>query len=102
MVNGKLGDNPLSDFTIHGIRSFPDDIMSLLERVQELGHRPGRWPLGENWPYGSLEFRWARGEDLDRARDLLQHLIAMLEQGRGDEVLVEPVTGKPLKLTSLQ
>jgi hypothetical protein len=97
MPNGKHGDSPLSDFTIHGVRCFPDDIMEMLARVQELGQAPDRWPLGENWPYSPEEFEWAKGVRLGRARELLTHMISMLEQGRGDEVLVDPRTGKPIK-----
>ena len=97
MPNGKAHDNPLSDMTVHGMHPFPPDIETLLRRVDELGRRPGRWPLGENWPYSPREFRWERGEDLDEARGLLSNLIEMLEAGRGDEVLVNPQTQKPFE-----
>jgi len=66
----------------------------MLLRIDALGRRPGRWPLGENWPFGNREFDWAQGKDLESARHDLGHLIAMLEAGRGDEVLVDPRTGK--------
>jgi hypothetical protein len=94
MPNGKIGDNPLSDLTIHGRHSFPPEIETMLLRIDALGRRPGRWPLGENWPFGNREFDWAQGKDLESARHDLGHLIAMLEAGRGDEVLVDPRTGK--------
>jgi len=88
MPNGKHGDNPLSDLTIHGQHPFPSDIEKMLLRINTLGRRPGRWPLGENWPFSPREFQWERGENLDDARRDLAHLISMLEAGRGDEILV--------------
>jgi hypothetical protein len=95
MPNGKIGDNPLSDLTIHRRHSFPPEIETMLLRIDALGRGPGRWPLGENWPFGDREFDWAQGKDLEGACRDLGHLIAMLEAGRGDEVLVDPRTGKP-------
>ena len=95
MPNGKHGDNPLSDLIVYGVHSFPRDIEVLLLRIDTLGRRPGRWPLGENWPFSPREFEWARGKDLERARRDLTHLISMLEAGRGDEILVDPKTGVP-------
>jgi hypothetical protein len=97
MPNGKLHDNPLSDFTIHGIHRFPPDIMELLSRIEAAGRRFNRSPLGENWPYSPREFDWEKGKDLDGARRDLKRLLAMLEAGRGDEVLLDPRTRKPLK-----
>jgi hypothetical protein len=93
--NGKLHDNPLSDMTIHGKHPFPSDIEELLRRVDELSG-PGRYPLGYHWPFSPREFDWEKGKGLDEARKLLSNLIEMLEVGRGDEVLVDPRTGKPL------
>ena len=95
-MNGKHGDNPLSDLTIHRQHPFPADIEKLLLRIDELGRGPVRWPLGENWPFYPLELDWAKGKDLDRARDLLQHFISMLEAGRGDEIMIHPLTRRPL------
>jgi hypothetical protein len=94
MPNGKHGDNPLSDLTIHGAHPFPPDVEQMLLRIDALGRRPGRWPLGENWPFAGQEFDWEQGKDLGNARQLLTNLISMLEAGRGDEVLVDPQTGK--------
>ena len=94
-MNGKLGDNPLSDLAIHGAHPFPPEIEALLLRVDALGRRPDRWPLGENWPFSPHEYSWERGEDLDEARAVLTNLIELLEAGRGDEVLHNPRTGKP-------
>jgi hypothetical protein len=95
-MNGKKGDNPLSDLTIHGISHFPPDIAQLMLRIEALGERDGRWPLGENWPYSPKEFDWEAGRDLDQARELLAELARMLEAGRGDEILVHPLTKRPL------
>ena len=99
-MNGKPGDNPLSDLTIHEAHPFPPDVEALLLRVDALGRKPGRWPLGENWPYSPREFDWEQGRDLDEARRLLTHLIEMLEAGRGDEVLVDPLTRRPFSASS--
>ena len=60
MPNGKYGDNPLTDMTIHGRHPFPPDIELLLRRIDDLGRKLGRWPLGENWPYSAQEFEWER------------------------------------------
>jgi hypothetical protein len=94
--NGKPGDNPLTDFIVHGKHPFPPDIEDLLRRIEVLGRAAGRWPLGENWPFSPREFDWERGRDLDGARRDLRYLLEKLERGRGDEVLVEPLTRKPL------
>ena len=77
MPNGKHGDSPLSDLTIHGQHPFPPDIEALLLRVDALGRKPERWPLGENWPFSAREFDWEKGRDLDAARRDLTHLISM-------------------------
>src|SRR4051812_47518906 len=96
MPNGKHGDNPLSDLSIHGMHPFPPEIEDLLRKIDALGRRSDRYPLGQNWPFSPRGFDWERGRDLDGARRDLAHLLAMLEQGRGDEVLVDPRTGKPI------
>ena len=95
MPNGKPSDNPLSDLVIHGAHPFPRDIEEMLLRIDALGRRPGRWPLGENWPFSPREVDWEQGKDLEEARRLLANLITMLEAGRGDEILLDPRTGKP-------
>lgn len=95
-MNGKRGDNPLSDLTIHRLHPFPLDIEELLLKIDALGRRAGRWPLGENWPYSPREFAWEAGRDLAEARRLLTTMLALLEQGRGDEVMVDPISKRPL------
>ncbi len=95
MPNGKPGDNPLSDFIIHGAHPFPHEIEEMLLRIDKLGRKKGRYPLGENWPYSPREFDWEQGQDIDGALKDLSFLIKMLAEGRGDEVLLNPLTGKP-------
>jgi hypothetical protein len=97
MPNGKVGDNPLTDLTVHGKHPFPPDIEELLLRADALGREAGRWALGENWPFSSREFDWQAGKDLKGARRDLTRLIEMLEAGRGDEILVDPLTRQPLR-----
>lgn len=95
MPNGKIGDNPLSDLTIHGVNRFPDEIEELLLKINELGRAENRWPLGANWPFSSQEFDWEEGKNLDEGKRLLLHFIEMLKAGRGDEMMVDPLTQKP-------
>jgi hypothetical protein len=95
MPNGKYGDNPLSDMLLHGAHPFPADIEAMLLRIDALGRKPDRWPLGENWPFSPREFDWEQGRGLDEARQLLAELITALEAGRGDEVLLNVRTRKP-------
>ena len=98
MANGKLNENPLTDMMAHGAHPFPADIEEHLRRIDELGRRAGRFPLGENWPFSPDEFQWEKGENLDEAREVLAHMIAMFEAGRGDEVLTDPRTQKPFQI----
>jgi len=95
MANGKLHDNPLSDLTIHGKHPFPAEIEVMLLRIDELGRGPERWPIGQNWPFSMKEFDWAEGKDLENAEALLKNFIEMLEAGRGDEIMVDPLTQRP-------
>ena len=97
-MNGTPGDNPLSDLTIHGKHPFPPEVEELLLRIEAIGSREGRWPLGENWPYSPREFDWEQSRNLDEAHALLTNMLAMLEAGRGDEVLRDPRTGAPFKV----
>src|SRR6266516_808856 len=101
MPNGKIGDNPLSDLTIHGEHTFPADIENLLLQIDAVGRKLGRWPLGENWPFSPREVEWSKGGDLESARRLLTHLLELIKAGRGDEVLVNPRTGRPLQEKSV-
>jgi hypothetical protein len=100
-MNGKPGDNPLSDLTVHGQHPFPPDIEELLLRIDELGRAEGRWPLGENWPYSPREFDWEAGKELDGAVIDLTELLRAMEEGRGDDVLVDPLTKRPLSAEPL-
>jgi hypothetical protein len=95
MPNGKTGDNPLSDLTIHGHHPFPSEIEVLLLEINRIGRASNRWPLGENWPFSPIEFDWERGERIDEGIRLLTDLLARMREGRGDEFLVSPRTGKP-------
>ncbi len=97
MPNGTLADNPLTDMFNYGKHPFPPDIEDLLLKISRLGSSAGLHPLGQNWPYSPREFDWASGDDLDGARRDLRHLLAMIEEGRGDEVLIDPLTRKPLR-----
>lgn len=98
MPNGKPGENPLSDMILHGAHPFPPEIEELLRKIDTLGRQAGRYPLGENWPFTPDEFEWERGENLEEAREVLEHIIAMLEAGRGDEVFMDPRTKKPFRI----
>jgi hypothetical protein len=97
MANGKHHDNPLTDLLFYGQHPFPSDVEQILLPIDELGRFVGRWPLGENSPFGGREFDWERGIGLDEARRELARLLEALEEGRGDEILVDPRTGRPFK-----
>ena len=96
MPNGKIHDNPLTDLILYGDHPFPADIEAMLFRIYFLGLSLGRNPLRENWPFHPREFLWERGEDLDGARRDLAQLLSMLEARRGDEILLDPLTRRPL------
>lgn len=98
MANGKLHDNPLTDMMVHGAHPFPPDIEECLRKIDELGRRAGRFALGENWPFSPDEFQWEKGENLEEAREVLAHVIAMFEAGRWDEILNDPRTQKPFRI----
>jgi len=83
---------------VHGAHPFPPDIEESLRKIDELGRRAGRFPLGENWPFSPHEFQWERGENLEEARRVLAHMTAMLVAGRGDEILTDPRTQKPFQI----
>jgi hypothetical protein len=93
--NGRPHDNPLSDLVLHGMKSFPADVEALLWKIHAVGEKLGRYPLGENWPFSPREWEWAKGKDLQAALRDLTELLTMLESGRGDEILINPRTGKP-------
>jgi hypothetical protein len=95
MPNGKPGDHPFTDLLFHGKHPFPPDLEATLLEIDALGRRPGRWPLGENWPYSPREFDWEQGRGLAEGRELLTRLVEMLRAGRGDEILHDPRTGRP-------
>lgn len=97
MPNGRFYDNPLTDFTNYGVHRFPPDIMELLEKIHAIGQTSDRYPLGENWPYSPKEVEWEKGKNLDEAKRDLGFLLRMLEEGRGDEILLNPATGRPFK-----
>ena len=96
MPNGKPADNPMTDMLIYGKHPFPIDIEEMLRKRDTLGKRFERWPLGENWPFSPHEFEWEKGINLDDARLMLSHFIELLEAGRGDELMINPRTRKPL------
>ena len=96
MPNGREHDNPLTDLLHYGYHPFPEYIERLLLRIDEVGREHGRSPLGENWPFSPDEFHWQRGRKLWRGRWKLSKMLRLLEAGRGDEILVDPRTGKPI------
>ena len=98
MQNGRVDRNPLIDLIEHGRHPFPQDIEEMLRKIDMLGRREGKVPLGDNWPFSPDEFEWENGINLDEAREVLLHVIAMLEAGRGDEVFIDPLTQKPFRI----
>jgi hypothetical protein len=93
---GGIGDNPLSDLVVYNRHPFPADVEALLLKIDSLGRRSDRWPLGENWPFSPREFDWERGLGLDSARRDLADFVLKLEAGLGDEIMLNPTTRKPL------
>lgn len=72
MPNGKIGDNPLSDLTIHKLHPFPKDIEEMILRLNELN------PNNLN-DLGLLPFDWEKGVNLDKAREILRQKLARYE-----------------------
>ena len=97
MPNGKNLENPLNGM-MSGAHPFPPDIEEMLRKIDAEGRKACSFPLGENWPFSPDEFAWEKGENLDEAREVLQHVISMLEADRGDEVFVDPKTQKPFRI----
>jgi len=52
--------------------------------------------LGEHWPFSGREFAWDQDRDSERARRDLADLLEMMEAGRGDEMLIDHITKRPL------
>ena len=96
MANGRPGDHPLTDFRRHDLHPFPADIEALLHEIEAAGSRAGRDPLGRNWPFSPREWDWEKGQGLEEGRPLLRHLLSMIKDGRGDEILIDPETQEPL------
>jgi hypothetical protein len=69
----------------------------MLLEIHNLGRASGRWALGENWPFSPQEFDWEAGRRLDEGRRVVAELLDAMRQGRGDEILVHPLTRRPLK-----
>jgi hypothetical protein len=93
-----VGDNPLTDMFRWGKHPFHSDIEELLRKLDTLSTSSGgRVPIWQNWPYHGREWGWAAGRDLDGARRDLRHLLTMIEAGRGDEILIDPITRRPLR-----
>lgn len=65
MPNGKAGDNPITDLTIHSQHPFPKDIEEMI--LQLLRVNPTA--LDDT---GFQPFDWERGKNLDGARKLLK------------------------------
>jgi len=98
MPSGRIHDNPLTDLVVYGPHPFPPDIEATLLRIDALGRSSGYWPLGENCPFEGREFRWEEGLDLDVARREIGRVLEMLEAGRSDEVVHDPLTGRPFRI----
>lgn len=96
MANGKHGDNPLTDMLIHGEHPFPDDLEQLMRRAESLY----KYALGQHWPFGPREFDWAAGRHLDTARRDMRREVELLEADRAAEILLDPLTGRPLAESS--
>jgi len=95
--NGKPYDNPLTDLVVHGMHPFPSDIEEMLLEIHEIGNASGRYPLGENWPYSPQEFDWEAGRNLEEAHHLLRSFVEAMRGGWGEEIMVDPITKRPLR-----
>ncbi len=96
MPAGQPHDNPLTDLVVHGLHPFPSDIEEMLLEIDGIGRAINRFPLGQNWPYSGKEFEWASGSGLEEARRLLRDFVEALRGGWGDEIMIDPLTQRPL------
>jgi len=72
MPNGKIGDNPLSDLTIHNLHPFPKDIEEMILRLRKLNQN-------ELNDLDLLPFDWEQGKNLDEAREIPRQKLARYE-----------------------
>jgi hypothetical protein len=72
MVNGKPGDNPISDMFIHGKHPFPADIEAMIREIEAIDVKA----------LSSLQwepFDWEKGQKLEDARERLRVILARLK-----------------------
>ena len=81
MPNGKEGDHPLSDMTIHGRHPFPIQIEDLLRQILDLdpGYFNARDPREEQFSYEKLD-QW---RDRICVEEGVAQLTAELHELRG-------------------
>ena len=78
MPNGKIGDHPLTDLFVHGIRRFPDDICEMLLKIRFHTKQLNVFDdIGVDWD--ALE----RGKNLAEARIAIQELLWRMRSKNG-------------------
>lgn len=69
-MNGKIGDNPISDILIHNLHPLPLDMEKMIREINSINPQI----LHDNF---SLEpFDWEQGKDLEEGRKKLKELLS--------------------------
>ena len=84
MVNGRLGDDPLTDMLVHGKHPFPKDIEKMLREVLELDPE---FPDGKRYYVEQVRWlerisNWAKGKNLDEGRGELKKILEEVRKNK--------------------
>ncbi|MGH7831859.1 MAG: hypothetical protein ACREP8_16980 [Candidatus Binatia bacterium] len=71
MPNGKIGDHPFTDLTIHGRHPFPSDMEEMLRQLLD---KLGSQKLRERFSDDDF-FDWEEGKKLEAGRVKLRRLL---------------------------
>jgi len=84
MVNGRLGDHPLTDMLVHGKHPFPKDMEKMLREILEFDPI---FPDGKRYYVDQVRWdqrfwEWAKGKNLDEGRCEMQNILKDLRKNK--------------------